>query len=76
MPPTAGWGCGIDRLSMLMCGTQNIREVILFPMFRASLISAKKSSQDETKTKKKVKRKHPVREFDDVYKFKDALEEM
>lgn len=31
MPPTAGWGMGIDRLCMLMCGVTNIREAILFP---------------------------------------------
>lgn len=37
MPPTAGWGMGIDRLVMLMCGVTNIREAILFPMFRSSI---------------------------------------
>lgn len=42
MPPTAGWGCGIDRITMLMCGVKNIREIILFPMFRQSLFENKK----------------------------------
>lgn len=32
MPPTAGWGMGIDRMVMLMLGLNNIKEVILFPM--------------------------------------------
>jgi len=39
MPPTAGWGCGIDRLVMLACGLSHIREAILFPMFRSSLLT-------------------------------------
>ncbi len=38
MPPTAGFGCGIDRLCMLMCGVSHIREIILFPMFRTSIL--------------------------------------
>jgi lysyl-tRNA synthetase class 2 len=38
MPPTAGWGCGIDRLCMLLCGVSHIREIIMFPMFRTSLL--------------------------------------
>jgi lysyl-tRNA synthetase class 2 len=42
MPPTAGWGCGIDRLAMLFCGVHNIREIILFPMFRNSLLNKNK----------------------------------
>ena len=42
MPPTAGWGCGIDRMVMLLCGLGNIRESILFPMFRRSVIAKSK----------------------------------
>jgi len=32
--PTGGWGMGIDRLSMLLCNTNNIKEVILFPAMK------------------------------------------
>ncbi|MDZ4295927.1 MAG: lysine--tRNA ligase [Patescibacteria group bacterium] len=34
MPPTAGFGVGIDRLFMIMAGIENIRETILFPLMR------------------------------------------
>ena len=44
MGPTAGWGCGIDRICMLMSGAKNIREVILFPMHRASALQGGKST--------------------------------
>jgi len=36
LPPTGGWGMGIDRLCMYLTDQSNIKEVILFPAMKPS----------------------------------------
>lgn len=34
LPPTGGWGAGIDRITMLLTDCNNIKEVMLFPAMK------------------------------------------
>jgi lysine--tRNA ligase len=34
LPPTTGWGMGVDRLVMMMTNQSSIRDVVLFPVLK------------------------------------------
>jgi lysyl-tRNA synthetase class 2 len=40
LPPTGGWGMGIDRMTMMLTDSINIKEVILFPAMKPNEANA------------------------------------
>lgn len=55
LPPTGGWGLGIDRLTMFLSNKNNIKEVLLFPAMKPTedqlkiIDSNKKNAEDAAK---------------------------
>ena len=51
LPPTGGWGMGIDRFTMLLTNKANIKEVLLFPAMRTEASSDSKETSSESNNK-------------------------
>ncbi|XP_029156826.1 lysine--tRNA ligase isoform X2 [Nylanderia fulva] len=49
LPPTAGWGMGLDRLTMFLTDTNNIKEVLLFPHMKPDINPNKNKEVEDDK---------------------------
>lgn len=45
LPPTAGWGMGVDRMAMFLANKWNIKEVLLFPAMKPTEEQLKKQGK-------------------------------
>jgi len=50
LPPTAGWGMGIDRVTMFLTNSHNIKEVLFFPAMKPEQHSLKEEKTEITDT--------------------------
>lgn len=52
LPPTAGWGLGIDRLTMFLTDSNNIKEVLFFPAMKPDDPNKNKEEKNENENEK------------------------
>ncbi|VEN46870.1 unnamed protein product [Callosobruchus maculatus] len=50
LPPTGGWGMGIDRVTMFLTDNNNIKEVLLFPAMKPDDPNKNKDEEKEEKS--------------------------
>uniref|UniRef100_A0A1L8DFK5 Lysine--tRNA ligase n=1 Tax=Nyssomyia neivai TaxID=330878 RepID=A0A1L8DFK5_9DIPT len=53
LPPTGGWGMGIDRLTMFLTDANNIKEVLFFPAMKPDDPNKGVQNADEAKEEQK-----------------------
>ncbi len=46
-PPIAGVGIGIDRLTMVLCGCDNIKDTVLFPLMRPAPVQTQQPEAEQ-----------------------------
>lgn len=54
LPPTAGWGLGIDRLTMFLTDSNNIKEVLFFPAMKPDDPNRNKETNNEDKNSENI----------------------
>lgn len=50
MPPTAGFGVGIDRLFMILTNQESIRDTVFFPMMKPKTVEEKTEGKESEKS--------------------------
>ena len=62
-PPHGGIAPGIDRIVMLLCGEENLREVVLFPMNQRAedlMMGAPSEATPKQLRELHIRRRHPT----------------
>ncbi|XP_030751098.1 lysine--tRNA ligase isoform X2 [Sitophilus oryzae] len=53
LPPTGGWGLGVDRLTMFLTDNNNIKEVLLFPAMKPDDPNKNKETENDLEEQEK-----------------------